>query len=579
MTHARKRGLCWLIAALMTAAMMVFVLTCTDVLYATNDDAGILRAFMGYETGEPAHFHIFVHGLLAWPLCWVSRLFPGLPWFSYAQMALLALSVLVIAKSLMQSALKVRQPLWLGVLVAAVFVLTLCVKYVIRLTFTQTAALMGAAAVAQILCIEHDRGGWRVMAGMAGALALVCLSYALRQSALLPVLGFCGLSFVLALWEDYGLGRGAKRPLRPMAASLALVAAVLAVMLGLRQWELGNSQAQDYLRWQEANTEIMDYVGIHNVPQEAFELVGWDRTQQNMVQSWCFLDEDISTDDFVALTQYMHRNDERTLTGRLHQAWELFCQTAQHHPEDMACLGVALLAALMGLLGAAHRRSLRLCVSLLGALLLSAVMIAYLALAGRLPLRALLTAALPAAVMCYSLLPACLPAQRPQARAVCAVLLAAVGLWSAAGAISPLLIDEQRQSQEGSAMTDLEEYAQFDPEALYIYDSTLSSADMRVFPRYGEEMPNNISSWGGWCLRSPESVAQFARYGIDLNHLDPRALLRDDVYIVSGQIDPPPLVILDWLREKIGPQVDYQIYSEYGFVYIFHFDEYEPEEL
>ena len=44
MTHAKKRGLCWLIAAVMTAALMIFVLTSTDMLYATNDDAGIMHA-------------------------------------------------------------------------------------------------------------------------------------------------------------------------------------------------------------------------------------------------------------------------------------------------------------------------------------------------------------------------------------------------------------------------------------------------------------------------------------------------------------------------------------------------------
>ena len=74
MTHAKKRGLCWLIAALMTAVMMVFVLTSTDMLYATNDDAGIMHAILGYETGEPAGFHLFIHGLLLWTLGGLTRL-------------------------------------------------------------------------------------------------------------------------------------------------------------------------------------------------------------------------------------------------------------------------------------------------------------------------------------------------------------------------------------------------------------------------------------------------------------------------------------------------------------------------
>ena len=162
MTHVQKRGLCWLIAAVMTAAMMVFVLLCTDVTFAANDDSSIMRALMGYESGEPARVHLFIHGLITLPLALLGTWFPGLPWFTYAQLMLLALSAMVIAKSIMQSFVKHRQPLVLGALTAAAFLIALCMKYVTLLTFTQTAAMLGAAAAAQMLSIEHERGAKHV---------------------------------------------------------------------------------------------------------------------------------------------------------------------------------------------------------------------------------------------------------------------------------------------------------------------------------------------------------------------------------------------------------------------------------
>jgi len=119
-----------------------------------------------------------------------------------------------------------------------------------------------------------------------------------------------------------------------------------------------------------------------------------------------------------------------------------------------------------------------------------------------------------------------------------------------------------------------EEYASFEEESLFIYDDTLVGSDLRVFPDYSEGMPNNIAFWGGWALRSPESVKQFANFDIDLNDFDPYTLLRDDVYIASGRVDPPPTVILEWLQEKVGPNIDYMLYSEYGYVYVFQFYEY-----
>ena len=101
MTTRHRNGLCWLIGIGMTAALFAFVFLALDPKYAVNDDSGILRPFMGYETGEPAHFQIFIHGLLAWPIYWLAKAFPTVAWFSIVQIALLCLSCWMIFKSVM----------------------------------------------------------------------------------------------------------------------------------------------------------------------------------------------------------------------------------------------------------------------------------------------------------------------------------------------------------------------------------------------------------------------------------------------------------------------------------------------
>lgn len=576
MTHVRKRGQCWLIAALMTASLMIFVLTSTDVLYANNDDAAILRAVLGSETGEPARFHLFIHGLLLWPLGGLTKLFPGLPWFSYAQVALLAISCLILSKSIMQSFLKYRKPLWLGAVMAAVFLLTLCMKHITSLTFTLTSALLGAAAVAQMLSIEHNRGGWRVVLGMAGALSLVCLSYALRLSALWPVLGFCGLVYVLLVWEHYGLGKWTKRSLKPMVISLVMVVAVLAGMLGIRLLETSQPDVQKYIAWQDSRTELMDYINIDNVPDEAFELVGWNDAEINMAKNWCFLDSDLSTEAFQTLAEYMHAHDESTLAERIAKSWQLFLNTMKTSAMDLTCLLAAAIAGLTALLCACFcpGRRLRLIAGIASILGLAVLMLACLAFLGRLPMRAALMVLLPASAALFCLLPASLPDNIKWPLVVCSAVCAIHAGVCVSLLLPELLIDEEQDLLLGSAMSDLEEYALFEPESLFIYDGALVGSDLRVFPDYSEGIPDNLTFWGGWTLRSPESTEQFARFGIDLSNFDPYTLLRDDVYIASGRIDPPPTVILDWLKAEIGPNIDYELYSEYGYVYIFHFYEY-----
>ena len=181
---------------------------------------------------------------------------------------------------------------------------------------------------------------------------------------------------------------------------------------------------------------------------------------------------------------------------------------------------------------------------------------------------------LPGCAIVFALLPASLP-EKVHWPLVIAVVLCAAQAGLCVHALLPhILVDENEDLLLGSAMGDLEEYALFEPESLFIYDDTLVGSDLRVFPSYPDGVPDNVTFWGGWSLRSPESREQFARYDIDPDDVDPYAFVDGDVYFVSGRIDPPPMVVLDWLRAKIGPNVDYEIYSEYGYVYIFHFYEY-----
>ncbi len=567
MTHTKKRGRCWLIAAAMTAAAMLFVLLGTQIRYAVNDDAGILRAFLGAESGTPASFHIYIHGILAWPLWAVSTLFPGLPWFSYAQLALLGIGMLVIAKSIMQCFVKHDRPLWAGAVLAAAFLAALCMKYVIRLSFTQTSALLGAAAVLQMFSIEHDRGAKPVVTGMAGALALAAYSYALRQITALPVLAFCGLAFVVLYLQHYA---GKKRPVKPMVISLVMVAVVMLGLVGMREWEIARSDAQDYLAWQEANTDVIDFYGMNNVPQEAYEMVGWDEATVNLAARWCFLDSDVSTEAFLQLNEYMEAHDSRTLADRMREALQNLKAVPKNNPQDMRCLLVALAAGVIALICALARRSWAVVFGLLAAAAGSAVMLVYLAIGGRMPLRAVLMVALPAAALVFGLLPSVLPRRLNLPAAAC---IAALAVWGVYAYLPGQLIDPD-EADLGNAMSDLDEYALYEPESLFIYDDTLVGADLRVFPDYSEGVPNNITFWGGWGLRSPENKQLFERFDIDLDDFDPYTLLRDDVYYVAGCIDPPPTAIMEWLEAKTGSAIDYEIYSEYGYVYIFHFYEY-----
>ena len=205
---------------------------------------------------------------------------------------------------------------------------------------------------------------------------------------------------------------------------------------------------------------------------------------------------------------------------------------------------------------------------------LAVAMMIYLALEGRLPLRALLIAALPFAAFAFVMIPAALPRRFKIIPAVCCAAVLFMSVLCAYQFVPGLLIDEEAKWNSGNALTDLEEYAVYEPESLFLYDMSLTITDTRAFPPFPDGVPHNVSFWGGWPLRSPQSIQQFANYDIDLMNLQPEDLLRDNVYIASATIDPPPTVLLDWLRAEVSPDIECELYSEYGYVYIFQFYEY-----
>ncbi len=551
-----KRSLAWLISFLMTAALFAVVALFMDVRFGNNDDAAILKAFLGYESGTPSTYNLYIHGLLAWPLGMLGRLVPGVNWFSWMQLALMFVSLTVIGKSLMQLCAQHHKPLWFGAALALVFDIAFGVEYVTRFTFTMTAAFLGAAAVMQLLSIP--RGG-RVVGKMLGAGALACLAYAMRQVVILPVLGFCGLVFLWMLPNQRK---------KQMVAALVLVAVMIGGMVGWRAAETARSGYADYIRWDTARSAVVDYHNLFDLTPDEREALGLSDAAINLAAKWCFLDSDFSTEALEQMLPMLASRDAATMGDKLQKSFSLLSELMQKqtYAFALACLGLVLML-MCALLTRERWNWLLISLSSLAAV----AMVIAVGAEGRLPMRAVLQAGLLLAALGLGLLIIAMPRK---GMPVTAALLAVCVLVCALPILQPLVRNAELDLALGSAMGDLEEYALSDEECLFLYDDTLSGADTRAFPDYAEGMPTNISSWGGWTMRSPESKAQFERFGIDLDDFDPNSFLDGTVYLASGRIDPPPTALIDWLNEKLGGGVECELYSEWGSVYIFQFVQY-----
>ena len=547
MTQQKNARLCWCWGAGITALLWGFLLCFSDIYFAANDDQFILRAMTGFQPGGTPDFHPFLLGFYVYPLRWLQRFFPGVAWYSLLELLLLALALTVILKSLLQCWLRAGRRLRTGLLLCAGYAALYGSNYLARVTFTVTGAMLGAAAVAQILSIDCQSASDRsLLRAMTLAILLLILCYGLRQLSLVPVLGYCGIAFLLRFCSFFGLGKQTKRSARPMLVAAGLALLILGGLFAGRALEIRLKQKQDALQWQQARSQVLDYINLKSLPSEALESVGWTDEQRILLDKWNTMDEAISTEALRSVRKNWYNSETTTTAGaaiedlRWRSPW--FVQTM------VVLFGLGLFALFCAFRNRRENPWLPLALLMTG--LLCFLFFCYLALKGRLPYRAVTVALLPAAAMVFCLLGECpLPTARKGWRAALGILLAV----SMAAPLPALLgaVRRRRSPWDYNAHADMDAQALAHPDLLLIYSTELVN-DMRMFPDTSQGVPQNLTFWGGWSRGSEEYTAKLAAFGLDGEHFTAADWLRPALRFISLKEEPDE-ALLAYLRSELGP--------------------------
>ena len=564
MTHRNSARSCWLWGAGITALLWGFLLCFSDIYFAANDDQFILRAMTGFQPGGTPDFHPFLLGFYVYPLRWLQRFFPGVAWYSLLELLLLALALTVILKSLLQCWLRAGRRLRTGLLLCAGYAALYGSNYLARVTFTVTGAMLGAAAVAQILSIDcqsaYDRS---LLRAMTLAILLLILCYGLRQLSLVPVLGYCGIAFLLRFCSFFGFGKQTKRSARPMLVAAGLALLILGGLFAGRALEIRLKQKQDALQWQQARSQVLDYINLKFLPSEALESVGWTDEQRILLDKWNTMDEAISTEALRSVRKNWYNSETTTTAGaaiedlRWRSPW--FVQTM------VVLFGLGLFALFCAFRNRRENPWLPLALLMTG--LLCFLFFCYLALKGRLPYRAVTVALLPAAAMVFCLLGECpLPTARKGWRAALGILLAV----SMAAPLPALLgaVRRRRSPWAYNAHADMDAQALAHPDLLLIYSTELVN-DMRMFPDMSQGVPQNLTFWGGWSRGSDEYTAKLAAFGLDGEHFTAADWLRPALRFISLK-EAPDEALLAYLRSELGP-VEWEAEKVSAGLYFFRF--------
>ena len=564
MTHRNSARSCWLWGAGITALLWGFLLCFSDIYFAANDDQFILRAMTGFQPGGVPDFHLYLHGMYVYPLRWLQRLFPGVAWFSLLEIVLLSLAMTVILKSILQCWLRSGHSMWTGLALCAGFAVLYGLYYFARITYTVVGAMLGAAAAAQILSIDCQNISDRsIIRSMLLAVLLAALCYGLRQLSILPVLGYCGIAFLLRFFQCFGWGKQRKRSPRPMLAAAGLVVLVLGGLAAAREAEIQLKEKRTYLDWQQARISVIDYINLETLPKEALDTVGWTDEQRILLDKWNTMDEAISTEALRSVRKNWYNSETTTTAGaaiedlRWRSPW--FVQTM------VVLFGLGLFALFCAFRNRRENPWLPLALLMTG--LLCFLFFCYLALKGRLPYRAVTVALLPAAAMVFCLLGECpLPTARKGWRAALGILLAV----SMAAPLPALLgaVRRRRSPWDYNTHADMDAQALAHPDLLLIYSTELVN-DMRMFPDMSQGVPQNLTFWGGWSRGSDEYTAKLAAFGLDGEHFTAADWLRPALRFISLK-EAPDEALLAYLRSELGP-VEWEAEKVSAGLYFFRF--------
>lgn len=545
-----KKHDAWLIGLGISTALWICLFAFADVHFAVNDDQFLLRTFAGGSPMGAPTFHLYIHAMYAFPLSWLSRLFPNVAWMTILEIFLQWLSTAVILKSIVQCferRCRLRHATALGAFFALCFALLLELPVSARITYTTVAASLGAACVAQCLSVDCERAdSGAVVRGMLLSLLLLVLCYGLRQIVALPALAFCGVAFLYRLVTCFGHASG--RIARPMWIALAIVALVMGGLVIAREVEITARGQREYLEWQQARISAMDYIKLSDLDQDARRALGWSDAQVELLDNWYTMEETFSTEHFRELRQTQWNEATRTTAG----AAVLDFRTRS--PLILRALLVLLGLGALCLLGLALRRgSLWTLLALLTAALGCAVLLAYLAQQGRLPDRAVLTPVLPAAALAFCLLPECLPDRGAYTACVCVLLAVGTLVCAVPTAWEVRYVPPKWEYDTHAAM---DEVALAHPDLLLIYSNELVN-DLRLFPDFSSGVPTNLLFWGGWQRGSPEYRSQMEAFGLDSDHFTPADWLNPSLRYLTLQTEPHPALV-EYLRETLGNDLTWE---------------------
>ncbi len=367
------------------------------ILFETNDDSAIQMILSGsLSNGNPEPHAVYINYYLGLLISNLFRLIPIIPWWTILHISVLAISITLFNRVLINYFLeKATNRLHLKttsansacLVILIIADLILFTYPVTRMQFTITPAVACGCAIFSLPFLWDSNKRARFFGILCVHILLLVLAATMRIES-----GLIGISFYIAVLLSIVIFQKSAS-IRKLAFVLPFLISVV-VIAGLY---IGNKIEYNKAEWQQfeyTNTNrslYMDYPhSSYEDEKDLYSKIGWSETLYRLVHNWCFMDQAFTGEAFSKICQ----ENPSSLNATPYD-WLFSWLKRESIFNSLISVGAFEIFLSTIFVSLYFTKNPKIKFVILGITLLSGALLSYLSLLGRFILRAMLSVIIP----------------------------------------------------------------------------------------------------------------------------------------------------------------------------------------
>jgi len=560
----RTEGGRWLLAVFVSFSLIGIIFLIFRPVFMTIDDPRIRFVYAGYASGEPCGNYLFCNVILGSVIAWLYRLFANIPWYVIYQFVLIGFGCSAVGKTIYKLCYRKNVKVYFAVLIHITEYLVLCVSSTVLMHFEITAAIIGTAAAALLLGLDDNDG--KVCQYVDIVVSAVCLFLTLLISKSNFYVICCYLSVAL-LYQLLRNKQTHHNKIVVRVFSLFLPLAIIGTLAAFYCNDTAKSSYEwkAYLSYDDYRVSFWDYPHVtYDDNPKLFESIGWTKTFYRLVEKkMYFLDERFHEDALSAFVEPFSWFNFMSADEMLQNASTSFSALYKEEPiiKFQGILAELILLIMIGIFyrDKQEKENFPIYCSALCNHVGTFLLLVFLAIRGRFPLRAWLSCFIPfGTVMLIQFLRLChmqkiqeteSEVRYARKKFIRIALAAGCSLIFVHVFQKGILTRYSYRSSSNAQVSMVENYCISNQENIYVYDPYFVQ-DYRALTEYQDvkTSPLNMLIWGSSYIYTPVFYRQMQYLGYE--SFSTENLFDKNVYVVTDGRQAEDTELFLYLEER-----------------------------